>query len=294
MRYLSFFISEALIGMKRSGLMMFIAIVTITVSLVVFGFFLLLSSNMTNLADFISSRLEIRVFLTETVTRQDVEDFMSRVRSFEHVQSVSFVDRDTAWTQFKQNYSNIQLDDLVSNNPLPDTLKVVMTDNEHIQKTAEHIEQHSTYVSDVTYGGVIAQRMTSFAKWVRIGGFILVGFLTTATLFIIVNTIRLTIINRRDEVEIMSLVGATNAFISGPFMIEGLLMGSGSSLLAVVFLKFSYSFFAYRFQEALPYFPLVFKSAILNEIYIFVLLLGALLGVLGAYISISRILKKVI
>lgn len=294
MRHLPFFFLEALIGMKRSGVMMFIAIVTISVSLIVFGFFLLLSSNMSKLADFISSKLEIRIFLEEQLTFQEVEKFTTIVNAYEDIKSVSFVDKDDAWKEFKSNYSNLNLSDLVSENPLPNMLKVMLVKNDKIYEIANNIKSHKEFVSDVSYGGIIAERMNSFSKWVKWSGIVLVSFLTVATLFIIVNTIRLTIISRKDEVEIMSLVGATPAFISGPFLIEGLLMGSIGSGIAVCFLTFSYQFFAFRLQEALPYFPLVFKSVILTKIYLAVFVLGAVLGIFGAYISVSRILKKVI
>jgi cell division transport system permease protein len=294
MRHIAFFISEALIGIKRSALMMFIAGVTIMVTLLVFGLFLLMSANMNNLAHFISSKLEVRVFLNESITRRDIEDFQIKIGKMDHVKSVTFVDKEEAWTLFKGSFSNMTLTDLVSENPLPHALKVVLVNNEYIKDVATKISEYEEYTSDVAYGGVIAERMNAFSAWLSFVGVVLVVFLTIATLFIIVNTIRLTVMNRKDEIEIMSLVGATSGFISGPFIIEGLLLGGGSSFISMVLLRFFYDFFAKRFQEALPYFPLVFQSSVLNEIYFFVFLLGAILGVLGAYISISRLLKETV
>lgn len=294
MRHLGFFITEALVGMKRSGLMIFIALGTITASLIVFGIFLLMTANMNHLAGFVTSRLEIRVFLNQNLSHQEISEFESVLTSLDDVQSVEFVDKEASWKEFKESYSTMELDDLLTDNPLPNAFKVELVDAEKIKDTSRVIEGYTTYVSDVVYGGVIAERMALFAKWAKIGGVILVGFLSSATLFIIVNTIRLTIMNRHEEIEIMKLVGATNSFISGPFMIEGLLMGCGGGLVAVIFLKFFYSFFAFRFQEALPYFPLIFKSSVLSQIFFSVFLLGAVLGGVGAYISISKILKKTV
>ena len=294
MRHLSFFISEALIGMRRSGLMIFIALGTITASLIVFGVFLLMTANMNHLANFVTSRLEIRVFLNSNLSHQEMDDFETILSSMDYVKNVTFLDKEQSWEEFKTSYSTMQLSELMTDNPLPNAFNVELVNAEKIKESARTIQGYTTYVSDVVYGGVIAERMALFAKWAKYGGIILVCFLSSATLFIIVNTIRLTIMNRREEIEIMKLVGATNSFISGPFMIEGLLMGCGGGLVAVIFLKFFYTFFAFRFQEALPYFPLVFKSSVLNQIYLCVFFLGAILGGVGAYISISKILKKTV
>ena len=249
---------------------------------------------MNHLANFVTSRLEIRVFLNGNLSRQEIDEFETVLTSLDYVRNVTFLDKETSGDEFKTSYSTMQLSDLMTNNPLPDAFKVELVNAEKIKDTARTIQGYSTYVSDVVYGGVIAERMALFAKWAKVSGMVLVAFLSSATLFIIVNTIRLTIINRREEIEIMKLVGATNSFISGPFMIEGLLMGCGGGLVAVIFLKFFYSFFAFRFQEALPYFPLVFKSSVLSKIYLSVFFLGTILGGLGAYISISKILKKTV
>ena len=92
----------------------------------------------------------------------------------------------------------------------------------------------------------------------------------------------------------MKLVGATNPFISGPFIIEGLIMGMFGCMLSVVFLKVGYSFFAIQTQKSIPYLPIVFNESMLNKVYFSILLLGALLGTLGALLSIKKSLKAAI
>ena len=216
------FLSEALIAFRRSALMILIAIATISVSLIVFGLFMLISTNMTNLADFISSKLEIRVFLKDTVTKSQRQQFQEHITQLPNIKKIDYVDKKEAWEKFKSNYKNLNLNDLVETNPLPHSLKVYLTDNRQISDTAKKLNGYSKYVDGVVYGGIIAERLEKFSKFIRFGGLVLVGFLTIATLLIVVNTIRLTIIVRQSEIGIMKLVGATNAFITGPIIIEGL------------------------------------------------------------------------
>ncbi len=291
---LSFFISEAFIGMRRSALMMFIAIGTISVSLVIFGVFLLINANLSNLGNFVTAKLEIRAFLQSDISDAERMRFKTILEQMPYVKTVVFVDKNEAWKNFRTNYPNLELAEIVTDNPLPDAFKIVLSDNKHITELAGKIKSYNTYVEDVVYGGSIAERMSNFSRLVRIAGFILVIFLTLATLFIIVNTIRLTVLNREDEIAIMKLVGATNAFISGPFIIEGLLIGLSGSLIASGVLKYFYGVFASHFQTKMPYFPIVFDPWALNKIYLSIIALGIFLGILGAYISISKILKRTI
>jgi cell division transport system permease protein len=293
-RRLLFFISEAYIAFRRSGIMIFIAVGTITVSLVVFGLVLLINVNMNNLAKFIASKIEIRVFLKEDLTMKEIASFQEEIRLIPEVKDVIYVPKEKAWGEFKEQYSNLNLTNLVDTNPLPNAFKVILTNNLTVKRIAAKLSFQNYYVADIVYGGIIAERMDRFATLVRIGGVILVGILSLATLFIIFNTIRLTVINRQNEITIMKLVGATNPFISGPFIIEGLIMGVFGSMLSVGLLKIVYHFFTVQIQKSIPYLPVVFNEATLNKIYFSILFLGALLGTLGALLSIKKSLKTAI
>jgi len=289
-RDMSFFISEALIGMRRSGIMIFISIATITISLTVFGLFLLLTVNMNNLANFISSKLEIRVFLKQNLSSEEIIAFQKRIGTMTDVKNVEYVTREDAWKNFKENFKTLDLTDMVDENPLPDSFRIYLKNNNQIPVLARYLKGFPQ-VEDVGYMGTIAQRIELFSHFTKIAGLSLVLLLTVATLLITVNTIRLTVIARQNEIAIMHLVGATHAFIRWPFLIEGLIMGISGSIVAVTVLKFSYLFFSIRFQSTIPYFPLVFDSMTLNLIYLLVGITGPILGMMGAYISVSKSLK---
>ncbi|NBV42361.1 ABC transporter permease [bacterium] len=286
-----FFTSEALISIRRSGLMMFISVATITVSLIVLGIFLLISANISNLTTFFSSKLEIRVFLKDTIRDDEITTLKARFEAMPTVRKVEYIDKAKAWETFKKNYPKIELNQLVVDNPLPNAFRIILSDSANIPAVAAHIKGFQS-VEDVGDMGQIAERITTFSKYTRIAGLILVSLLTFATLLIIVNTIRLTVIARQDEITIMQLVGATVSFIRWPFIIEGLIIGISGSIMAILFLTFGYSFFVFRFQANIPFFPLVYDHFTLNMIYLGILAVGTSLGIFGAYLSVSRTVKS--
>jgi cell division transport system permease protein len=271
--------------------MMALSVATISVSLIVFGIFLILSVNINHLANFMTSKLEIRIYLKEAVTKPERLDFQEKLRKLHHVKKVLFVDKDDAWVQFKESFPNLELDNRLKTNPLPDALKILFEKDIDFYQVSTYLKRFDHLVEEVSYGEVIAERIKLFSKFAKLGGIILVALLTVATLLIVTNTIRLTVIARQIEIEIMQLVGATNQFIRWPFIIEGILIGIMGAVIAVAFLKPFYAYVGNQFQEKMTFFPLVFEGDILGLIYISIAALGIFLGVLGAFISVSRSLK---
>lgn len=289
LRDIGFFLTEAFISIRRSGLMAAISTATIGVSLVVFGLFLLISANISNLSTFFSEKLEIRVFLQDNIGPGEITAMKHRLEAMPDVKSVVFVSKDKAWRDFRKGFQSLSLSDLIEN-PLPHSFKITLRDNTKIMKIAQYVRGFEN-VEDVGYMGTIAERITKFAAYTRIAGFILVSLLTIATLLIVVNTIRLTVIARQDEITIMHLVGATVPFIRWPFIIEGALMGLVGSCIAVAILSPLYGMFAVRVQEKMPYVPVLQDSVTLNVIYLTLILVGTSLGIFGSYLSVSRTIK---
>ncbi|MBT5856554.1 ABC transporter permease [bacterium] len=286
-----FFITETMIGIKRSSLMAVISIVTVTVSLLVFGFFLLVTTNLTNLADLITSKLEIRIFLKSSLTQQEITQFQDRIKRIKGIESVKFVDKVVAWDEFRNQFQNLHLDSTDQDNPLPHSIRISLMKDHHILPVAKYLRGFDYYVDDLVYGGEIAERMERFSRLIHVFGFGLVGILGISTLLIIVNTIRLTVIARQDEISVMKLVGATNRFIQWPFLIEGFLIGFIGALMSVALLSSAYYFLGEKIQGSVPFFPLVFHQSELLRIFMIVALTGTGIGIVGAYISVSKTLK---
>ncbi len=287
----TFFITEAWIGMRRSSLMIMLTIGTVILSLVMFGFFLLSTINLQNLSQFLASKLEIRLFLKEGLTMPEISEFENRILGMQEVENVTFVHKDDAWRSFKENFHNLDLDEGMAENPLPHTLMIKAKPNVTLAKLSEDLEQFDTRVDEVMYGGEIAERVEAFSHFTRVGGLVIVGLLGLSTLFIIMNTIRLTVIARQNEISIMKLVGATDNFIQWPFLIEGILIGCVGAVFSIGILRFSYEFVVIKIQNSIPFLPLVYNQAELWRIYGIIGFTGALLGLIGAYISVARSLR---
>ncbi|MFC1616929.1 permease-like cell division protein FtsX [Candidatus Margulisiibacteriota bacterium] len=288
-----FFLKEALIGIKRSFMMAFISVATISVSLFIFGIFLLITINFNNLLDFVVSKLEIRVYFSENITKSDIIDIKERLEELAEVRRVEFISKKRAWEHFSEQFSNIDMQDLIDKNPLPDTLRIRLRHTSDMTKLKAFFAQiPKNMIEDISYGEVIANRISLFANFAKLSGLAMVALLTFATLLIIVNTIRLTVLARKDEIEIMQLVGATDGFIEWPFLLEGFFIGITGSIISIAFLKTGYFFFAHKFQQSIPYFPLVFEPKILYTLYLIILATGIILGMFGAYLSVSKALKQ--
>jgi len=274
--------------------MAFITVCTMAFSLVMLGVFLMISFNLSQLSEYVTSKIEIRVFLKETLTVREVQQFQRELQQEPHVDSVTFVNRDRAWRQFKNDYESLHLANYLDQNPLPHMFKVSLTDNEFIIPVGEQIQNRRQKVEKVFYGGDVAGRIHQFSKFIRWFGLGLGSVLTLFTLLIIVNTIRLTIMSRQTEISIMKLVGATDRFISGPFLIEGCLFGVFGALFSVAFLNSVYVFGTQFVLQKMPFVPVLLEASEMRSVYVILGILGVLLGVLGARISVSKSLKVTI
>ncbi len=286
-----FFLKETFIGFKRSTLMTLIAIATVSVTLIVLGLFMLISVNLGKVTQDIVSRLEIRLFLKSNLTIEDIQLFRRKLKSIDGVKDVVFINNSTAWNNFQSNYSHLNLNEYISENPLPHSLNIKLSRTKDIKSIILYIKRFDTIIDDIVYGGELANRVEIFRRVMFVSGWSLITLLILASLFIIVNTIRLTVMARDEEISIMQLVGATNRFIKGPFLIEGFIIGMFGAGIAVSILYFIYSIIIFQLIEKMPFFPFISNHSSLFYIYGFVLLSGALIGMLGAYISVSRSLK---
>ncbi len=289
-----FFLKEAWMGIRRSGIMSVVSLAIITVSLVVFGAFLLAVFNFGNIVASLGSKVEIVAYMDKDMDQYTANTFVMQISQIEGVSSVKYIPKEEAWGNFKQDFEGrLQLQELVKDNPLPNTFVIKVKAPEMISIVAKKIS-NITSIDEVRYSGRLADRFQKLLDALRFGGFVLVGLLILATLLIVVNTIRLTVIARQTDIAIMKLVGATNIFIKWPFIIEGILLGVIGSAISFIIIKFSYDIIILRVQSALPFVPLITSKAQLSWIYGGVCAVGVILGMLGGYISVNSMLKETV
>ncbi len=289
---IEFFVSEAWTGFRRSGIMSFVAVGTVIVSLTIFGVFLMGVVNIGSIMGSISSSVEVSAYVDGRLEKYEADAIVKNISRIRGVARVRYLTKEKAWRDFRNEFGKrLNLDDAVSENPLPDTLIIVVEVPELVPDVAKQVSAMPA-ITDVRYSGKLLDQVKTLASAVRAGGFILVLMLTVATLLIVINTIRLTVIAREKDIAIMKLVGATNSFIKWPFIIEGIIIGTIGSAFSFAILKASYDFVIFQISSAMPFLPLISDQSDLIAVYLIVGCIGILLGMLGGYISVSKSLKE--
>lgn len=282
---------EAWASLSRGGMMPVIAATTIAVSIFVLGVFLLIFFNLNNVLQGLHGKLDVMVYLDPTVDKVMVDTVNLRISRVEKIKRYEFISKEEAWQQMQESYNKLSLSDVLEKNPLPDAFKVEVKELSDIKLVAEVIKQFEG-VEDVRYGGEIAERIELFTRFISLAGIIIIFLLVTATIMIIVNTIRLTVMARENEINIMSLVGATKSFIKRPFILEGFYLGLAGSLLALSVLKGIYGLAVINIERKLPFLPITLSSSEVNLVFLIVFIIGILLGVIGGYVSVSGALRS--
>ena len=237
-RTLEYFVREVFLSLKRNNWMSVASVGTVAVSLFIFGMFLMLVLNMNKMAESLESQVQINVYLEEGTTSSEIRSLEAELNDMQGVEQVTFVSKDEAMERFKERLGDQSsiLDALDDTNPLPDGFEVMITQPELVETAAKNIEQHKN-VESAKYGQDVMEHLFDITRLIRFFGLVLMLFLAGATLFIISNTIRLTVFARRKEIAIMKYVGATDWFIRWPFMMEGMVLGLFGGILANIILR---------------------------------------------------------
>lgn len=286
----------------RNGWMSVASVMSIIVSLFILGVFMLLVLNVNSMANQVDSQVEISTFLELNVDENLRNVIGQEISAMPEVSEIRIVPKDEGLKEFRdrlgENADNVLGGFDVDNNPLPDTIEVKVIEPETVNFVAQKIEalneKHPEKpIMKVNYGKETVDVLFKFTKLVRNIGFIFVGGLGLMSMFLISNTIRVTILARRREIGIMKLVGATNTFIRWPFFIEGALIGLIGSVITVAVLFFGYSQLMSTigqdvFMQMLNLIPLSEIWPLMGTLLIG---LGVLVGILGSTLSIRKSLK---
>ena len=291
-RTIEYYIREVFISLRRNNWMSVASIGTVAVSLFIFGMFLMMVMNMNKLAENMESQVQINVYLLDKVDREQARDIEKDLKKIEGVESVGFVTKDEAMERFKDRLGDQKtlLDALDETNPLPDSFEVTVTNPDLVKTAAEKMEKIDG-VECAKYGQDVMEHLFEITRLLRIFGFTLMLVLAFATLFIISNTIRLTVFARRKEIAIMKYVGATDWFIRWPFVMEGMVLGLFGSIIAAMVLRTAYTAMAEKVYETLAFFPLIPEQPFLTYITIVVVISGMVVGAIGSAVSIKKFLK---
>lgn len=286
-RTFRYFSRQALQGMRRNGLMSLAAVGTITVALLVFGLFFLLTSNMRYLGELAKGKIEIKAFLArEEVNRTEIE---KRLLSISGVKEVEFVSKEEG----AKTLSRLLGDGdyfVDEENPLPDSFNIYPVDGMEAERIAQEV-QRLPGVEEVVYGQNFVRFIKLTVRLIWGVGLVLLFLIMLAVLYIVTNTIQLTVYARRKEIEIMKLVGATDWFIRWPFLLEGIFFGLMASILSAFLLIQGYVFLYRKTKGVAAVFPLLQKGQIAPDLVIYLLAMGIFFGAIGSLLSVKKHLK---
>lgn len=270
------------------------SISAVTVTLLLVGVFATLLLNLNDMGEQIEEDVEVRVFIDRTADEESRENLQGQLEDVSGVSSVNFQSKDEGLDNLINSMGDEgeAFESLKDENPLNDVYVVKTADPQDTIQVAESIESFEN-VDKVEYAKETVERLFSVMDVARnVGLAIIAGLLFTA-MFLIANTIRITIVARGREIEIMKMVGATNWFIRWPFLFEGILIGILGSILPIAFVIFGYEAlyneitarYPTLFIDLLPVYPFVFEVSAL------LVLMGVTIGLWGSFTSIRKYLK---
>ncbi len=286
---------ESMKSLGRNGWMTFASISAVTITLLLVGIFGIIMMNLNKLADDIENDVEIRVHIeiladeNETIAAE--EALMQKVQKITGIESVIYSSKEQELETLIKNMGE-EFSLYEQNNPLHNVLYVKATDPQKTAKIATQIEKFD-HIHKVSYGEGKVEKLFNFLNISRnVGLGLIVGLLFTA-MFLISNTIRITIIARRDEIEIMKLVGATNSFVRIPFVLEGMWLGLVGAILPMIVVSTVYYNLYHALQERLQgeLFQLVEVSELLLNVNLILLIIGVFIGIWGSFMSVRKFLK---
>ena len=265
---------------------------TVAISMFVLSFFLVLTVNMTHVTNVLQSQVEMRVFIKSNVPRAKEIALLQQVRHWQGVRKVQFFTKQEAAATLKKEFPNQKdLLTLISkSNPLFDGFNVYTKVPSQIPGLAKRFKQNKI-VHSVVYEGQVVNRLSRLSvvlKWVGWGIELLLGL---ATLFIIVNTIRLAVFARRREIGVMKLVGATDWFIRWPFILEGLILGLVGAVVAEIVVGQGYHWLLIEASNALPFWPMAPFHQVMAKTVDVTLLGGLVVGGVASLVVLRRFLR---
>jgi len=289
-------------SLVRNGWMSFASASAIAISLFVLGVFLLLAMNLSHWAKEVEDQVEIRVFLDLAATPTQISQLQTQIGSMPAVSKVRFVSKDEGLELMREKLGKDGVDILEGfegdGNPLPDSFTVEVLEPREIGTAAEQIEKLNKGTADplinkVEYGKGTVDMLFKATRLIQNVVLVLVVGLALTAMFLISNTIKLTILARRREIGIMKLVGATNSFIRWPFFIEGALLGIIGSSIPIFLLLYGYWQLVKNSSLTLGILliRMLPPTEVMPKVSYLLLGIGLLIGIWGSTISVRKFLK---
>jgi cell division transport system permease protein len=294
LRNLKFALNSAWQSFWRNLAVSLAAVLSITLILILAGVNLLIGHAFSQVLDGFRAKVsEISINVADDTPLQSIYDFQHELATDPRVTNVQFVTKDEALSQFRSDPNNAVLAQQIDGNPLDAKLDVRVANLndvaaiDSLARTWPGVDP----TDPTNYQGDFVNRMLALSSWLGIAGVGLMAILVVISIVIVMNTIRTAVYHRRKEIEVMKLVGATEWFVRGPFILEGVMTGLIAASIALALLVIAYEPAVDRFRADIAFIPLSYDPAFVSSLARDLLLGGALLGALGSYIGVRRYVK---
>jgi cell division transport system permease protein len=293
--FVAFSLRQAIEGLWRNRVMTLAASVTMVLMLVLLSSLVIVISGMEAGLAFIESKVEIRAELNEGVTGDRVDALSAQLTALPEVSGVTFISKDQALQEFRDQRAAAGEEDLtqyVGFNPFPAQLSVRLRDPKEFNQVVSALQAAPGVVGRVIQQQSNVDRLIGVTGLLRTVGIIVLLLVGITVLLIVVNTIRMAVMSREDEIEIMRLVGASDAFIRWPFIFEGILVGLVGAVATLSLLLAASGPISQLASAIAGQVPVGFSRTLAGQVAGMVLAAGLGLGGLGAWISVRTYLRR--
>jgi cell division transport system permease protein len=285
---------EGVKNLARNSWMSFASISAVAITLLILGATLVVALNAQQMSNYVAGQLQVNAYLQRNVTTDQAQQITREVQALPGVASVRYISKEEGLKDLKERlkqYGDV-LNGLSGKNPIPDKLVVQAADPRQTLAIANEI-RGIPGIEKVEDGSQYVDKLLHFLDLVRNIGIVFVSGLVVMAMFLISNTIKITIFSRRREIEIMKLVGATNWFIRWPFLTEGIIIGTVGALVPFLIVTYGYHSVFTRFGGtflALT-FPLIPTGELAAKLAVVMFGLGLAIGIWGGIMSVRKFLK---
>lgn len=294
LRSLTYNIKQGFTQIFRNRGMSLASIFSITAMLLILGLFFVIMVNVNMFTEAVKQDYDqIEVFLKDDTSQEEIMNIMSRMKTCDGVTEVEYRTKDEALEIMKQRWGESgYLLDTLGNNPLPSSILITVDSLDNAGKVAEYAGSFEN-VEDIQYYQETVEKLTDITNFLQIAALIIMGFLVVVSVVVVSNTVKLTVFARAKEIRIMKYIGATNWFIRGPFLAEGILIGILASAIATGLIALIYGKIVELIGAqvlAIVACPLISVSYLTCNMVIIFLALGMSIGAWGSIVSMRRFL----
>jgi cell division transport system permease protein len=289
---LGFFLAEAFKNLRLNLLMSVTAVTTTAVCILILGIGLLVDAHVEGIVRNVGQDVAITAFFPEDVDQERIDEVVASVEGYPEVNESAYVSKEEALERFRETFADQpDIAGSISSDVLPASMEIELKDSSDSSVVADRLRAEGFQDDEIRYPQQTVDRLnqiTGYLVWGLRGA---TALFFVASVLLIFNTIRLSIFARRKEIEVMKLVGASDSFVRTPFVLEGLVQGLIGAIPAALLVVWMDSLFVGWAQQSLPFLPI--SSGAINAVIVllFLLFVGALMGVAGSFFSVRRFLK---